>query len=81
MKAKQPLSEQFAQAQADLDEAQRAFERVRGEYFFDRRRRAQAGEELEPLNCTDSSVWQDQLAREQIARANGEQDRLAGLVA
>ena len=79
MKAK-PLAEQYAEAQDALAEATRNHDRIRAEYFLDRRRRAQAGEELEPLSCSDSSAWQDQLHREEIARSNGEQDRLAGLV-
>ena len=80
MKAK-PLSEQFAQAQETLAEATLAFDRVRAEYFFDRRKRARAGEDLEPLECADSNLWSEQLHHEAVARANGEQDRLAGLAA
>jgi hypothetical protein len=80
MKAK-PLVEQFAEAQAALGEATRTHDRIRSEYFADRRRRAKAGENLEPLECHDSAVWQEQLRRESIARENGEQDRRAGLAA
>jgi hypothetical protein len=75
------LPEQFAEAQASLIEAQRIHDGIRAEYFLDRRKRAKAGEELEPLLCSDSAAWQDQLRREQIARENGEQDRKAGLAA
>jgi hypothetical protein len=80
MRAKS-LSEQFAAAQDALAEATRAYERVRSEYFADRRRRAKAGEDLEPLEWRNSNLWSEQLAREQVARTNGEQDRLAGLAA
>ena len=80
MKSKS-LAAEFAEAQDALLEATRTHDRIRSDYFLDRRRRAQAGEELEPLSCSESSAWQDQLHREQIARSNGEQDRLAGLAA
>ena len=81
MRGKATLAQQFAAAQAARDEAQREYERIRGRYFWDRRCRAQAGEELEPLEVTDSNVWSEQLNRERIARENGEQDRRAGLLA
>lgn len=73
------LAEQFAEVQAALDEAQRTYDRVRSSYFFDRRKRAKAGEELEPLVCTDSNAWSDQLGREDVDRRNGAEDRRAGL--
>jgi hypothetical protein len=80
MKAKQ-LSEQFAEAQDVLAEATRNYDRIRADYFADRRKRARAGEALEPLECSDSNLWSDQLHHESVARPNGEQDRLAGLAA
>jgi hypothetical protein len=79
MKAKS-LADQFADAQEALAEATLNHDRVRAEYFADRRRRAKLGEDLEPLDCLDGTVWQAQLAREEVARSNGEQDRLAGLM-
>jgi hypothetical protein len=80
MKGKPNLADEFQAAQARLAEATLAFDRIRADYFLDRRKRARAGEELEPLECTDSNAWQEQLHREAVARSNGEQDRRAGLV-
>jgi hypothetical protein len=81
MSAKNGLAEQFAEVQGVLAEATRTHDRIRSEYFADRRKRAKAGEDLEPLECHDSTVWQEQLNRESIARENGELDRKAGLAA
>ncbi|HEX5172999.1 MAG TPA: hypothetical protein VFV91_02500 [Gaiellaceae bacterium] len=80
MKAK-PIAERFAEAQDALAEAQRNYERIRSDYFADRRKRARAGMDLEPLECLDSGAWQEQLHHEAVARSNGEQDRLSGLAA
>jgi hypothetical protein len=74
------LAAQFAEVRDALLEATRSHDKVRAAYFLDRRRRAQAGEELEQLVCHDSDAWQTQLRREGIARENGEADRKAGLV-
>ena len=81
MKARQTLAEEFARPQAARDEAQREFEKGRGLYFHDRRRRAQLGLELEALEVTDSNVWNEQLAKKEISRKNGVEDRRAGLTA
>jgi hypothetical protein len=75
------LADQFAEAQDRLAEATRDYDRIRAEYFFDRRLRAKNGDELESLLCSDAGAWQEQLRREQVARENAELDRKAGLAA
>jgi ABC-type transporter lipoprotein component MlaA len=79
MKKAKPLSEQFAEAQDRLAEAEQAYAHIRSAYFLERRQRAARGEKLEPLLCTDANAWNDQLHREQLAREHAQADREAGL--
>jgi hypothetical protein len=74
------LGDEFQAAEAALLEAQRRYEKVRADYFLQRREVARAGGDLPPLLCADAEAWQAQLHREQVARSNGVEDRRAGLV-
>jgi hypothetical protein len=72
---KKSLAEQFATLQAERDRIERDYQRLKSEYFADRRIRAKRGEPLEDLILTDNAEWSTQLGREQIARKNGEAER------
>ena len=76
-KSQPSLAEQFAAAQLELAEAQAHYDRVRHDYFTDRCERVRAGLEVEPLAVANALAWEDQLAREDVARRNGEADRFA----
>jgi len=77
VKRKQSLAEQFAASQAELARVTTEYLAIKSAYFADRRIRAGRGEQLEDLIVNDSAEWSTQLGREQIARSNGESDRVA----
>jgi hypothetical protein len=72
---KKSLADQFAILQAERDGIETAYQKLKSEYFADRRIRAKRGEPLEELLVSDSAEWSTQLGREQTARSNGEADR------
>jgi hypothetical protein len=81
MTRKPDLAKEFHDAEAALLEAQANFAKAKSDYFLSRRERIRAGQAVEPLSCLDANLWQEQLGREQILRANHAEDVRAGLVA